>query len=203
MRLFRRIGSESRQLGGARWSLQGQVIGSILPRLPGQVFARYRYRHGQIRSVAAFAIWPSAAQLDRIAAKNVALLDDWVYESKCQRNSVMVNEVYKGSPGAGRIISGELILGVRNHSIDGIDELASGADRRRLRTADGLLLFSWNRASYYRSFPLQGELRTTDRRKGRKVGLAQAELKDTSQSRSATNLPRITYSPYPLGDGVG
>jgi S1-C subfamily serine protease len=67
-----------------------------------------------------------------IAGQNVPLPRRLVYEYKLPVDTaVMVNEVYKGSPGEqARLISGDIILAFGTNSIAGIDEL------HRLLTAD-------------------------------------------------------------------
>jgi S1-C subfamily serine protease len=120
--------------GGPLVNSRGQVIGiNTATILPGQglCFAigidtakfvvSQLLQHGRLRRS-----WIG------IAGQNVPLPRRLVYEYKLPVDTaVMVNEVYKGSPGeqAG-LISGDLILAFGTNSIAGIDEL------HRLLTAD-------------------------------------------------------------------
>ena len=120
--------------GGPLVNSQGQVIGiNTATILPGQglcfaigidtakFVASQLLRYGRIRRS-----WIG------IAGQNVPLPRRLVYEYKLPVDTaVMVNEVYKGSPGeqAG-LISGDIILGFGANSIAGIDEL------HRLLTAE-------------------------------------------------------------------
>jgi S1-C subfamily serine protease len=120
--------------GGPLVNSQGQVIGiNTATILPGQglcfaigidtakYVASQLLQHGRVRRS-----WIG------IAGQNVPLPRRLVYEYKLPVDTaVMVNEVYKGSPGeqAG-LISGDIILAFGTNSIAGIDEL------HRLLTAD-------------------------------------------------------------------